>query len=231
MRSRTVAVRRTEPQGPNPGLCRRAPEPVLSRFGRVRPAAPRASDRRCCPAPALGRWRCRWSTPLPLAVAGIGPPASRCPTSPDAWSSVHCSLVPGVREAAPPPATVGWRRAPTRSSATCSGSSARPSHEPGSSALRVRSPDCRRGGGARHFASIRCASSVSVSPRASVTCNTVVHAGFAWPRSIRASAVTVRPAACATASCVRRCSSRAARRTAASLRSAGDWGGILRAGS
>jgi hypothetical protein len=123
MPSRTVAARRTEPQGPNPGRRRHAPEPVSTRFRLVRPAAPRASARRRCPAHALGRWRCRWSTPLPLvAVAGTGRRASRCRTSPGVCSCARCSPARGVPAGARRLATTAWRPARTRSSATCSAS-------------------------------------------------------------------------------------------------------------
>lgn len=70
----------------------------------------------------------------------------------------------------------------------------------------VRRPTTARHGPGAHrrsaSASTARPSSPSVTSRASAMRRTVVHVGFAEPRSIRAYAVTVKPAACARSSCV-----------------------------
>ena len=96
-------------------------------------AVPRASARgrvadRC--RGAFGRWRCRWIA-HPLVelegrrVVGIGRRSSRCRLSPGGWWSARCWVVRGERAGARRRVTIGWRRARTRSSATCSGSGTR----------------------------------------------------------------------------------------------------------
>ena len=75
---------------------------------------------------ACGRWRCRWNAHAtlvaPLVSAGVRSAAARA----RALSSARCLPVRGARAAARRRATIGWRRARTRSSATCSGSATRP---------------------------------------------------------------------------------------------------------
>ena len=96
-------------------------------------AVPRASVRvrsaSCC-RDACGRWRCRWSAhPLLVLggrrVVGIGRRSSRCRPSRGGWSSSRCSGARVASAGARRRATIGWRRARTRSSGTCSGSGTR----------------------------------------------------------------------------------------------------------
>jgi len=129
MPHRTVAARRTDSQPLFRGSARRAPDGALLPVRWVRPAAPRASARRRCPlraASALGRWRCRWSTPLHRRVAirhlaaGIGRRESRFLRSLGAWSCARCWAVPAARAGASRQVTTVWRRGRTRSTGICS---------------------------------------------------------------------------------------------------------------
>ena len=105
MPHRTLAARRTDPQPLFRGSGRRVPDGAL--LPRAVGSASCAASVRSPALPvrvarALGRWRCRWSTPLLLvarlrAGAGIGRRASRFRPSPAAWSS--CALLGRARRA------------------------------------------------------------------------------------------------------------------------------------
>jgi hypothetical protein len=131
---RTVAALRTDRQPLSEGPVLRALEAPVSRLARRLPAVPRASARvrsaACCRG-AFGRWRCRWTTPLPALVVGdrravgIGRRASRYQTRPAAWSCAPCWRALDALADARRPETIASRRGPTRSSGTCFGSATR----------------------------------------------------------------------------------------------------------